>query len=193
MSKEDMLRTANRPAQERPLGVWHVRSFSISLQGSKHARSRWSPTRRPGRYGLQRQIQQPPARRSHKCGRDAWASPRRPRRHNTAPRPREGAASPPEDGVPPVQPGHDQFEPANPVVAPLQVGQLMEQERSTFILPHFRPEFLRQQQPGRLPIAQSIGGTRPGTRQTTAASQADTLGEFIGSAVAITPPPAGCL
>ena len=78
--------TASRPAQERPLGFWHVRSFSTSFSNKKHARYRWWPMRRPGRCGRPKRIPEPPTARSRRF----WlpeASPRRPRRRSTVPRP----------------------------------------------------------------------------------------------------------
>ena len=60
----------------------------------------------------------------------------------------QGAAEPPDGRVPPVQPGDDQLDPADPMVAPFQMSQLVEHQRRPLLLVQGRPELPRHQQPG---------------------------------------------
>ena len=57
-------------------------------------------------------------------------------------------AAPPDGRMPPVKSADDQLEPAHPVIAPLQVRQLVQQERRPLVEARRRPELRRHQQPG---------------------------------------------
>jgi hypothetical protein len=84
--------------------------------------------------------------------------------------------------MPPVQAQNDQFQPAHPMVAAAQVGQLVGQERLLLLLAQARPQSRRQQQPR--PAAQRQQQGRYGSREEPyggTAPQAHTPGQVLHS------------
>ena len=93
----------------------------------------------------------------------------------------QGAAEPPDCRVPPVEPGDRQLEPAHPVIAALQVRQLVQQQRGPFLVAERRPQSRRHQQPrpaARTPRALAARPRAPGTARRP--TQAEPRGQRGG-------------
>ena len=56
-------------------------------------------------------------------------------------------AAPPHSRMPPVKSANDQLEPAHPMIATFQMGELVQQERCSLVDARFRPKLSRHEQP----------------------------------------------
>ena len=83
----------------------------------------------------------------------------------------EPTASPPDDGVPPVEPGDCQVEPAHPVVFSFEVCELMGQKGRPLPLVEIGPEIRRHEQPG-------LAAQRPEHGGNSSRGQPDRRGAF---------------
>ena len=118
------------------------------------------------------------------------AGPRPPRRRSRAPRPLELAAGPPGDGIPPVEAEHEHLQPAHPVVAAPQVGQLVDRRASRWASSRRAQSASGRSSRGGPARAQSIGEIRAGTSQTPG-RRAGPVDRRGGDLLRSSPAPAG--